>query len=114
MKKTLDLGSDFHFAIEAYLQHIMGDYCAWNTNETEIGAQMRDDFILSVRVDIGSKYAKVITKGSVHSFIVLREGGKWKKGDILKAASWAAPAMNFARGNVLTKNYGNTTWTGAN
>lgn len=114
MKKTLDLGSDFHFAIEAYLQHIMGDYCAWNTNETEIGAQMRDDFIVNVRVEIGNKYAKVITKNSVHSFIVLREGGKWKKGDILKAASWAAPATNFARGNVLTKNYGNTTWTGPN
>lgn len=107
------IGSDFAFAIEDYLQHIMGDYCGWNKNETEVGAQMREDFCLNLRVELGSKYAKVITKGSVHSFIVLRDGGKWKKGDILKAASWAAPATNFARGNVLVKNYGNTTWTGA-
>lgn len=113
MKKTLDLGSDFHFAVEDYLNHIKGDYCGWNTTETEIGAQMREEFCLSMRVEIGSKYAKVIAKNSVHSFIVLREDKKWKKGDILKAAPWAAPATNFARGNILTKNYGNTTWTGA-
>lgn len=108
------IGSDFAFAVEDYLQYIMGDYCGWNTNETEVGAQMRDEFILSLRVDVGSKYAKVVRGGSgVHSFIVLRDGGKWKKGDILKAATWAAPATNFARGNVLTKAYGIITWAGA-
>jgi hypothetical protein len=107
------IGSDFAFAVEDYLQHIMGDYCSWNKNDTEVGARMRDEFILGVRVDLGKKYAKVVTRGSAHSFIVLQDSGQFRKGDILMAAAWAAPATNFSRGNVLTKNYGNTTWTGA-
>jgi hypothetical protein len=36
-----------------------------------------------------------------------------KEGDILKCASWKAPALNFIRGNILEGNYGNCRWTGA-
>jgi hypothetical protein len=54
---------------------------------------------------------------SSHSFIVLRDfekGGKqWKQGDILMAAGWKTPAWNKARGNVMTGNYGGSSWTGA-
>ena len=35
----------------------------------------------------------------------------FKKGDILKAASWSAPAKNRARGNILEGNYP-IQWTG--
>ena len=35
----------------------------------------------------------------------------FKKGDVLKAASWAAPALNQPRGNVLEGNYP-MQWTG--
>ena len=35
----------------------------------------------------------------------------FKKGDILKAAGYNAPALNQPRGNVLTGNY-NIRWTG--
>lgn len=105
-------GEDFYMAMEAYLDHIRGDYCAWNKNETEFGARMRDEFILGARIELGSKYAKVVTRGSVHSFVVLRDGNKWKRGDILKAATYAAPATNFVRGNVLSGAYKHATWTG--
>jgi hypothetical protein len=36
---------------------------------------------------------------------------KFKKGTILKAASWAAPAKNYGRGNILDGNY-DVRWTG--
>jgi hypothetical protein len=37
---------------------------------------------------------------------------KFKKGDILKAAGYAAPARNFPRGNILEGGY-TVRWTGA-
>ena len=37
---------------------------------------------------------------------------KFKKGDILKAAGWNAPARNAARGNILDGGYA-INWTGA-
>jgi hypothetical protein len=49
----------------------------------------------------------------VHSFICIKEHDGWKYGDILKAASWAQPAKNFVRGNVLdTDSYKNHRWVG--
>ena len=36
---------------------------------------------------------------------------KFKKGDLLKAAGWAAPARNAARGNILKGGYV-INWTG--
>jgi hypothetical protein len=73
---------------------------------------MAEDFDANLRIDEGTKYLKVVSKGSVHSFIVIKADAKFKVGDILKAASWAAPARNFARGNVITGSYV-TRWTGA-
>jgi hypothetical protein len=37
---------------------------------------------------------------------------KFKKGDILMAAGWNAPARNAARGNILDGGY-DINWTGA-
>jgi len=61
--------------------------------------------------EAGTKYIKIISQTvhgsqmSSHSFVVIGDQGKFKHGDILKSASWKAPAKNFARGNVLTGNY---------
>ena len=111
MKSELDL----------YLDYICEDYRQWMSRASKrdergldsIRQEMIEEFVAKTRYEEGSKYIKVITKGSVHSFIVKRDGGKWRAGDILKAASWRSPATNFKRGNILEKNYGRTSWTGA-
>lgn len=105
--------------IETYLNHIISDYDRW-TNQSivqdpitkRIREQMFNEFKSKIRVDEGSKFIKVVTNNSVHSFIVKNDMGKFKRGDILKAASWRAPAKNFSRGNVLTGNFSNVRWTG--
>ena len=70
-----------------------------------------------VSFDKGRKFLKVVNttwgSRSVHSFICIKEHDGWKYGDILKAASWAQPAKNYVRGNVLdTDSYKHHSWTG--
>ena len=63
------------------------------------------------RLETGKKYIRVVRENGVFCFIVREDSGKFKKGDILKAAGYRAPARNSARGNVLSGNY-NIQWTG--
>ena len=59
----------------------------------------------------GKKYIKVVQDTGVFCFIVKEDFKHFKKGDILKAAGWNAPALNSPRGNVLSGNYA-IQWTG--
>ena len=59
----------------------------------------------------GKKYIKVVQDTGVFCFIVKEDFKHFKKGDILKAAGYNAPALNSARGNILTGNYA-IQWTG--
>ena len=72
---------------------------------------MKEEFANSWVVKEGPKYIKIIRKGSVHAFIVKKDFKHFKVGDVLKPASWAAPALNSPRGNVLEGNYP-MCWTG--
>lgn len=93
--------------LQAYMKHIEKDYFeSWGgTREFSIG------YIE------GSKYIKVykntVGQESVHSFIVKKPVKGFVKGDILKAAGWKAPTLNFKRGNILTGEYAGIRWTGA-
>lgn len=58
----------------------------------------------------GSKYVKLISDRSVWGFVVKKDSDKFKRGDILMAASWAAPATNKARGNIFEEY--SVAWTG--
>ena len=88
------------------------DYAEFIDNES-----MKEQFSNSWRIEPGKKFIKIVSKDSVHSFIVKEDmftpGGqpRFKKGDVLKAASWKSPALNRARGNVLDGNYP-IQWTG--
>ena len=70
-----------------------------------------DKWDSNTKVSQGKKYIKVVQENGVFCFIVKEDFKHFKKGDILKAAGWNAPALNSARSNVLTGNY-NIQWTG--
>ena len=100
-----------------YLEAIKADYRSWTGKHarTDIDQQVRDEmaaeFCDSLTVEEGRKYFRVSTKSGAHSFIVIADDGKFKRGDILKAASFASPAKNYSRGNILQDGY-SVRWTG--
>ena len=93
------------------------DYNHFTNMDTEVARKMRLEFATGIEVSYGKKYIKIITgkhggNRSVWGFIVnTDEDKKFKKGDLLKAAGWAAPARNAARGNILKGGYV-INWTG--
>ena len=92
------------------------DYNHFTNKDSEVARQMRLEFATGIEVLYGSKYIKIITgkngNRSVWGFIVgVDNDKKFKKGDLLKAAGWAAPARNAARGNILDGGYP-INWTG--
>ena len=110
--------SDLDSALQDYADFLKAEYVSRGASWAKSGFDRQ----LVVEFDKGSKFIKVIvghsTDGvrdpsrSSHSFIVLKSD-KFQFGDILKSASWKAPAKNFARGNVLEKSYGSISWCGA-
>ena len=79
-----------------------------------IRAKMSAEFDSKIHYNIATKYIKVITGNSVWGFVVRTHNDKkFRYGDILKAAGWNAPARNFARGNVIDKEFRCVRWTGA-
>lgn len=103
-------------ALETLKNDIIADYECWQNAggkpRTETQARMLDEFINKVRIVEGNKYIKIITGSSVWGFVVKTANDKkFREGDILLAAGWAAPARNKARGNVLDGGY-TVRWTG--
>jgi hypothetical protein len=106
----------------ALIENIKADYLEWTTRcagakglvaLTEINERMIAEFNEKITYKAGSKYIKVFSEGgSVWGFVVNTDNDKkFKKGDILKAAGYAAPARNKARGNILDSGY-TIRWTG--
>ena len=101
--------------IEKVLEAMRNDYKRWHgqmlkdDGDTESRRRIRDemteDYCTGLRVEENRRYWKITSsKGSqtsVSGFIVKAGDKKFLEGDMLKAAGWAAPARNFARGNVL-------------
>lgn len=103
-----------------YLNHIKKDYERFfdsdvfkdDVYDIEYVKDVVKKFGNELVVEPGNKYAKVITGTSVHSFIVIKATKGFAVGDILKAASWKAPATNFARGSIQKGDFSNVRWTG--
>lgn len=102
--------------IATLIEDIKADYLRWTSRNgtkelSDTNHRMIAEFNSGLSVEEGRKYVKIVKSGSVWGFIVKETEGKFRKGDILKAASWAAPARNHARGNILDGGY-SICWTG--
>ena len=104
------------------IANIKKDYFDWTTGcaaadgrciLSDINKKMIAEFNDKLTYKMGSKYIKVFKlDGGVWGFVVNTDKDKkFKKGDILKAAGYAAPARNAARGNILDGGY-TIRWTG--
>ena len=104
--------------IKKLIQDIVKDYanwqglCAANRTDTcstrdKVQKDMFDRFKSRIDFKVGNKYVKIFTQGgSVWGFVVNTDNDKkFRKGDILKAAGYNAPARNAARGNILDGGY---------
>ena len=90
------------------------DYGQWMKPDTEVRAKMNKEFAENFVIKEGNKYIKILVKngGGVWGFVVNTDNDKkFKKGDLLKAAGYNAPARNAARGNVLEGGF-TIRWTG--
>ena len=105
--------------IETLLQTIKLQYVDFCVRATKNGEEMSDYFKESIQtfddkleVKEGKKYIKILRDRSVWGFIVnVDNDAKFRKGDILMAAGYNAPARNKARGNILDGGY-KIDWTG--
>ena len=106
--------TDLNTAIEVLVEAIKTDYREYTLRGkdeySDINKQMIEEFENGFEITEGKKYIKVLSNRSAWGFVVKNDDGKFKRGDILKAAGWNAPAKNAARGNVFD-GYG-IAWTG--
>ena len=92
----------------------------WECGEdgASIKENMYYEFATTIGIKKGSKYIKIMGRSGVWGFVVnTKNDKKFKYGDLLKAASWKAPARNFIRGNVIEDTLddlrsGPITWAG--
>ena len=118
--------------IEKVLEAMREDYKRWsmmtrtvhqNAEEfnraIDIREEMTENYCKGLRVEENRRYWKIIgsngggSSTSVKGFIVKAGDKKFREGDMLKPAGWAAPARNFARGNVLDgTGVNDVRWTG--
>ena len=116
--------------IEKVLEAMREDYKRWSNackrndglptwHPHKIKDEMTENYCNGLMVEENRRYWKITgTNGSgsqvsVKGFIVKAGDKKFREGDMLKPAGWAAPARNFARGNVLDgTGLNNARWTG--
>lgn len=108
---------DFDAAIDRLLDTAARDFADYKARGEYGSPDDYDEFRRNIRPEGGRKYLKITkTMGNqemVWGFVVREDTNKFRKGDILKAASWSAPATNKARGNIFDEDY-DVRWTGPN
>jgi hypothetical protein len=105
------------------LNMIANNYAEWTERlymregyDLDRAAERVQEFADGLVIEEGRKYYKIIKTDNqrcVWGFVVKGDNDKlFKKGDILKAAGWAAPARNKPRGNIIEGDFSMVRWTG--
>lgn len=123
MENAFSLNSEFVAGFEALKAFAAADYDRFMTGINEFGTS-EGSFkeIYGMVLQPGKKFAKIIKtrngkSESAYGFVALVEGEsqgvKYKVGDVFKANSWKAPALNFVRCNLLDQSTfaGHVRWT---
>ena len=102
---------EFYDALDRLLDNIHKDYEGWSNNvEYSSGVEKVD-----ITLNVGRKFIKIIRDNSVWGFVAysdgMHKGVPMKRGDVLKAAGWSAPAKH-TRGNIFDNNQDYFSWTG--
>lgn len=115
--------TDFNAAVDTLLTNIAEDYRNFLARSEYGDVDLGDKFAEELTLNPGRKYLKITneevsddgerTSSRVWGFVQLEDDNKFKKGDILMAAGYNAPARNKPRGNIFDDNY-SVRWTGPN
>ena len=104
---------DFWNGIDNLLEGISDKYANWGSQDTE----RIDKFRNELSKKIGRKFTKIIHGNSVWGFVAngdgVHKGIPYFRGDVFKAAGWAAPAKHV-RGSIFDTNNNWYEWTGPN
>ncbi len=109
---------DFDTSLEILKKIAIDDYTTFMGRSAERSEGLDEEYFQGLIneyaekfvISPGRKYVKLISNRSVWGFVVKKDSDKFKRGDILKAASWNAPATNKARGNIFEEY--SVAWTG--
>ena len=99
--------TDMNKAITNLANSMTADYALWQNRliqqpSQEIKDNMLESYENTLEFQEGRKYIRVVTDRSCAGFIVNTDDDpKFKRGDLLKSASWKTPSRNFARGNIF-------------
>jgi len=106
---------DFTTALTVLKTAIAYDFEQWRKRTEYATDEDFDEFYDQLSVEEGRKYYKIVrtdNQTTVWGFVQKEDDNKFRAGDILKAVSWAAPARNKARGNILEGDFSWVQWTG--
>ena len=99
--------TDMNAAITNLANSMTADYALWQETRGYLLSQSVKDeaqaeFEKELSFMTGRKYIKVLNARSCAGFIVNTDDDpKFKRGDMLAAASYSTPSRNLARGNIF-------------
>ena len=111
--KPKPIVEDFDTAVDNLVENIHKNYDEWRGNVVYNHGDKFDR--ANITIKSGRKFIKIIRENSVWGFIVKEDGTHKglpvKRGDVLKAAGWSAPAKH-TRGNIFDNKQDYFRWTG--